>query len=126
MAQDPRFDGLGPDNEWQEALQAGRFALQHCSDCNQAQFPPAVICRACHGAALSFVEASGRGMVYSTTTVRSRDGAHNVSIIALTEGPRMMSRVEGDPEAVRTGQTVTARVVAGEPPMVVFDRGGEA
>lgn len=96
--------------------------LQHCDACDTVQFPPTVTCRACHGAALRLVPASGRGTVYSTTTVRSRDGAHNVAIIELAEGPRMMSRVEGDPEAVAIGQAVVARVLGGEVPMVVFDR----
>ncbi|MEX1236252.1 MAG: OB-fold domain-containing protein [Roseovarius sp.] len=121
MPRDSRFDGAGPDAEWNAALSDGRFVIQHCDACDAAQFPPAVTCRSCHGAALRMVEASGKGKVYSTTTVRSREGAHNVSIITLNEGPRMMARVEGDPEAVRIGQAVAARVAPGEPPMVVFD-----
>ncbi|WP_243405114.1 Zn-ribbon domain-containing OB-fold protein [Pelagivirga sediminicola] len=120
MPEDPRFDGPGPDARWQAALSEGVFTIQHCDACGAAQFPPAVTCRACHGGALSMVSASGKGAVYSTTTVRSREGAHNVSIIELAEGPRMMASVEGDPEAVRIGQAVTARVAPGEPPMVVF------
>ncbi len=127
MSQDQRFDGQGPDADWNLALSQGRFVIQHCDTCDAAQFPPAVTCRACHGAALSMVAALGKGTVYSSTTVRSRDGAHNVSIVTLAEGPRMMTRVEGDPEEVRIGLTVTARVAAGEPPMVVFDpEGGTA
>ena len=126
MPQDPRFDGQGPDAAWNDALSQGRFVIQHCDACDAAQFPPAVTCRACHGGALSMVAPSGKGIVHSTTTVRSREGAHNVSIVALAEGPRLMTRVEGDPEAVRIGQAVTARVITGEPSMLVFDPEGTA
>lgn len=126
MPQDPRFDDPGPDAQWQAALADGQFLIQCCGTCGAAQFPPAVICRACHGAMLKMVPASGKGTVYSTTTVRGREGGHDVSIIELAEGPRMMACVEGDPEAVRIGQAVTARVAAGEPPRVVFSPEGGA
>jgi hypothetical protein len=126
MPQDPRFDGQGPDADWAEALSQGRLMIQRCDACGAAQFPPAVTCRACHAVALSMVAASGKGTVYSTTTVRSREASYNVSIVALDEGPRMMTRVEGDPEAVRIGQAVTARVVTGAPSMVVFDPEGRS
>ncbi|KMK65075.1 Zn-ribbon domain-containing OB-fold protein [Puniceibacterium sp. IMCC21224] len=120
MPQDPRFDGPGPDAQWQAALAEGQFVIQHCDTCGAAQFPPAVTCRACHGAMLRMVPASGKATVYSATTVRNREGAHNVSIIEMAEGPRMMASVEGDPEAVRIGQAVTVRVEGGQSPMVVF------
>jgi uncharacterized OB-fold protein len=65
--------------------------------------------------------------VYATTTVRARDGAYDVSIIELDEGPRIMSRVEGvTAEEVQIGQRVTARVdTGGETLVVVFDRAEE-
>jgi len=126
MPHDTRFNGPGPDAQWKAALAEGRFAIQRCDDCNAAQFPPTVTCRSCHGAALKMIPASGKGTVYSTTTVRSRERTYNVSIVALAEGPRMMARVEGDPEAVRIGQAVTARMAQGESTVVVFDPEGLA
>ena len=64
----------------------------------------------------------GRGSVYSTTTVRSRSGDYDVSIIELIEGPRLMSRVESvAPEDVRIGLAVVAGIaVEGETPVLVF------
>ena len=121
MPADPRFDGPGPDALWQEALAEGRFTIQVCDACGAAQFPPAVTCRVCHGATPALTQASGRGVVYATTTVRSRDGGRNVSLVTLAEGPRLMTRVTGDPEAVRIGQPVVARIEPGDPPVVVFD-----
>ena len=64
---------------------------------------------------LDWVEASGRGTVYSTTVVRQKPPApdYNVALIELAEGPRMMSRVDGiAPAAVKIGMAVRARIVA--------------
>ena len=74
---------------------------------------------------LEWVEASGQGVVYSTTVVRKKppEPSYNVALIDLTEGPRMMSRVEGiDPAAVAIGAAVKARITDqdGEA-VVVFD-----
>lgn len=128
MTTDSRFDGPGPDSRWQAALAEGRFLIQRCAPCGAAQFPPSLACRSCGAPAPAMIEASGRGTIYSTTTVRKRDGSHNVSIIDLAEGARMMSRVEGDPDRVRIGQPVAARIVTTEDgaPLVVFDIVGAA
>lgn len=108
---DNRFDGPGPDTIWWSTLAEGRFTLQQCDACGKHQFPPTVLCRACGRPEVSLVTASGHGRVYSTTTVRTRDGDRNVSIITLAEGPRMMSRVETAPvDAVRIGMAVSARI----------------
>ena len=74
---------------------------------------------------LEWVEASGEGVVYSTTVMRPRPpaAAYNVALIDLAEGARMMSRVEGPaPEEVTIGMKVRARIAQGEDgPLVVFD-----
>ncbi|MEQ9244243.1 Zn-ribbon domain-containing OB-fold protein [Roseovarius indicus] len=124
---DPRFDGAGPEARWTDLLESGVFAIQTCGACNASQFPPVATCQACGAPEPALVPASGPGTVYATTTVRARDGAYDVSIIELDEGPRIMSRVEGvSAEEVQIGQRVTARVdTGGETPVVVFDRAEE-
>ncbi|MCO5731648.1 Zn-ribbon domain-containing OB-fold protein [Rhizobium sp. SSA_523] len=126
MSTDHRFDGDGPDATWRKLLKSGLFMVQRCDVCNAHQFPPSLACRHCGAARPAFVQASGLGTVYSTTTVRSREGDYNVSIIELSEGPRMMSRVEGDPYAVAIGQAVQARIDGGEPAIISFVRKDEA
>ncbi|GMG84942.1 OB-fold domain-containing protein [Paralimibaculum aggregatum] len=119
---DPRFDGPGPDATWHAGLARGIVAIQRCGGCGAHQAPPSLLCRACGAPAPGFVDASGKATVYSATTIRRRDGAYNVSIVELAEGPRLMSRVEGDPEAVRIGMALTARIVEEDGiPVLVFD-----
>jgi len=85
------------------------------------RFPPALVCRACGSPRWAWRESPGLGTVYATTTVRERAGAYNVVLVELEGGARMMSRVEGiEPDAVRIGLPVSARIVPGEDPHVVF------
>jgi len=117
--------GPGPDALYREELLAGRFTVQTCADCGQSSFPPRVFCRHCGSANLERVEASGDGVVYATSAVRNRPdkgGDHNVSLVDLAEGVRLLTRVEGvGATEVPIGARVKARIVGGEVPHVVFD-----
>lgn len=126
MSTDPRFDGPGPDDIFAAALAEGRIVLQQCRACGATRHPPALVCAACGSADLGWIEPSGMGTVYSTTTVRERDAAYNVAIIELAEGARLMSRVDGiAPEAVAIGLPVAARIVTEPQPHLVFQPVGE-
>ncbi|MFL6662895.1 MAG: Zn-ribbon domain-containing OB-fold protein [Rhizobacter sp.] len=121
MATDPRFDGPGPDAQYQQALTEGRLMLQHCEECAAVRFPPALVCRSCGCPRLAWRASPGQGRVYATTTVRDRAGDYNVALVELEGGARMMSRFEDTAvQDVRIGQAVTARIVSGDEPFVVF------
>ena len=125
MAEDPRFNGAGPDASFWQALNNGKFLLQHCGPCALDYFPPALVCPRCGNTETHWHEPSGNGTVYASTTVRDRAGDYNVSIVELEGGARMMTRVEGvAPDEVRIGQAVEAQIVPGEKPHVVFTRSG--
>lgn len=104
-------------------LARGELPFQRCEDCGAAAFHPRVLCAACGGTRLAWCRSAGLGTVYATTTVhvRGRD-PHNVVLVDLDEGFRMMSRLDGvAPERVRIGARVRARVVtADRAPLVVF------
>jgi uncharacterized OB-fold protein len=128
---DMTFSETGPDLVYREALEAGRFQIQHCKNCGRHVFYPRVLCNHCGAAALEWVAASGRATVYSTTVVRRKPDAGgdiNIVLVDLDEGVRMMSRVEGlAPEQVRIGMAVTARIIADAgQPLVVFVAAQEA
>lgn len=108
-----------------EALGRGEFLLPFCHDCSRFHFFPRVVCPHCGGIDLAWKPASGKGTVYSHTTVRSdSEDDYNVSLIDLEEGPRMMSRVVAQPgTSIAIGMRVLARVEmqqGDQRPMVVF------
>ncbi|RLA10819.1 MAG: DNA-binding protein [Gammaproteobacteria bacterium] len=108
----------GPDLQFQHYLGQGEFRLQQCDGCDQFIFYPRVLCPHCGGAELTWKTVSGDGVVYSSTVVRRREekgGPYNVAIVELTEGPRMMSRVEGiAADQVMIGSAVSARITKQE------------
>ena len=125
---------LSEEMTWEEApalayrrhLENGKLGYQRCADCSAAVFYPRVLCPVCGSGALEWRESEGRGTVYATTAVHSRDrDLRNVVLVDLDEGFRMMSRVEGVPaEAVEIGARVRFKVRQGEEdePVAAFVR----
>ena len=101
--------------DYWKALHEGRLLVQQCQDCNEFQLYPRDRCLACRGP-VAFVEASGRGTVYSFTVIRQnyarpfRDWIpYVVALVELEEGPRLMTNlVDCDPDAVQVGMPVRA------------------
>lgn len=91
-----------------EAANENRFIIQKCSDCGKYNFIPRMVCPECFSENMDWVEASGKGTVYSYTTVLNNsptafmnDIPYVVAIIRLAEGPQMLSNiVEADPEQI--------------------------
>ena len=106
-----------PDAE-SEAFWSGtledKLLVQECSVCGHRQLYGRSLCTNCHAAVLNWIEATGRGTIYSRTIIRqnpSRSFKHLipfvVALIDLDEGPRMMSNVVGTPaEEVKIGDRV--------------------
>ena len=118
-------DAKRPDQFFQRALAEGEILLPKCDDCGAYHFFPRVLCPHCHGAAISWKQAGGKGRVHTTTVVRrkpERGGDYNVCVVELDEGVRMMSRVEGiAPGDVVIDMAVTAFVgEAEDAPIVLF------
>ncbi|MDO9450509.1 MAG: Zn-ribbon domain-containing OB-fold protein [Rugosibacter sp.] len=109
------FSGPGPDAVFAAFLADGRFMLQQCDDCKKHVFYPRVLCPHCGSPKLAWQPASGQGTVYSTTVVRRKPeqgGDYNVVLVDLSEGPRMMSRVDGiSPHEVAIGMAVRATII---------------
>ena len=114
-----------PEREYLQHLAEGRFMIQRSRASGRFVFYPRVAEPATGATDLAWVEASGGGTVYATSTMRLRPPAqsYNLALIDLDEGPRMMSRVESmASDAVRIGMRVKARIaVEGDLPLVVFD-----
>jgi uncharacterized protein len=113
-----------PDKEFEAFLADGRFMIQRSRSSGRYVFYPRVAEPATGARDLEWVEASGRGTVYSVTVVRKRppEADYNVVLIDLEEGPRLMSRVDGvGVDSVRIGLNVQAKIVVQDgSPLLVF------
>ncbi len=98
-----------------EGCRQGKLLLQYCEQCQRYQFYPRLYCMQCGSDPLRWVEASGRGVVYSYTIIHQNkspeflnDTPYNVTIVQLEEGPRMMSNfVDIAPADLRVDLPVT-------------------
>lgn len=84
--------------------------FHRCSACSSAIHPPRPLCPVCGATSLAFEESAGTGTVYSTSTVHAREGTHDVSLVDLDEGFRVMAPVDG---GGRIGARVQGRVEDG-------------
>ena len=112
-----------PARVYARYLESGKLAFQRCEDCESSVFYPRVLCPICGGTSFEWRESGGRGTVYATTAIHHRDREpHNVALVDLDEGFRMMSRVEGvAAEEVEVGTRVTFEVRQEEDgPVAVF------
>src|SRR5690349_21756724 len=85
-----------------EGCARGELRLQRCTTCGTAQFPPRIVCAACHAGAPVWEVASGRGRIASHTRVHRPPSAafkaqlpYVVALVALEEGPRIMLGLRG-------------------------------
>ena len=99
-----------------DGTRAGELRLQRCNACGKVYFPPRPFCPACGSLSIEWVQASGRGTVYSYTINRRGGGdlpeykeapPYVLAYVQLEEGPRIMTNiVDCDVESVRIGQAV--------------------
>lgn len=90
-----------------DGTRAGELRLQRCDDCDHVYFPPRPFCPKCASRAVSVFKASGRGRldsyVISHRSHKAMEAPYAIALVALDEGPRMMSNIvecEQTPEAL--------------------------
>jgi uncharacterized OB-fold protein len=92
-----------------------RYALigTVCDECGAPAFPPRELCAACGHDALSPFRFSGRGQVYSYSTIRQAPEGFTqfvpyvVALVTLQEGPLVSAQLtDVEPEAVSVGMAV--------------------
>ncbi|HLF31730.1 MAG TPA: Zn-ribbon domain-containing OB-fold protein [Xanthomonadales bacterium] len=97
-----------------DAAKEERLIIQKCAACGEHVFYPRIACPFCAAETLDWVEASGKGTIYSCTVVESNapsaflaDMPYVIAVIRLQEGVRMLSNVVGcDPYSVHCEQPV--------------------
>ena len=90
-----------------DGARAGELRLQRCRGCARAYFPPRPFCPHCGGGDVEVFRASGRATLYSYVIhhrpVPGFEPPYSIAVVALEEGPRMMTNVVGveqTPEAL--------------------------
>ena len=99
-----------------DGLKEHKLMLPKCDDCGQPFFYPRIACPHCHSRHISWMQASGKGTLYSfEIAYRTLSPAFKVELpvilamIELEEGPRMMSNlinIEADPKVVKCDMPV--------------------
>ncbi|HET9064131.1 MAG TPA: OB-fold domain-containing protein [Candidatus Binatia bacterium] len=101
---------------WSAAKQ-GILVIQRCLRCGQHRFPAAERCSSCLAPELAWVEASGRGELFSFVVVHhaldpyfAERAPYLVADVKLEEGPHMTSTlIECLPAQARIGDALTVR-----------------
>jgi uncharacterized OB-fold protein len=100
---------------WEGAAR-GALMLQRCRACGRFRHPPTVVCADCGAFEVDWVPASGRGVIYSyTTVIHPVHGAvqdkvpYSVVLVDLEEGVRVVSTVvDATDDDLSIGLSVTA------------------
>jgi uncharacterized OB-fold protein len=93
-----------------DGLKEHKLMLPKCDDCGKPFFYPRIACPLCHSRRISWIQASGKGKLYSfEIAYRSLSPAFKVkapyilAMVELEEGPRLMSNlinIEPDPKVI--------------------------
>ena len=99
-----------------EAAGQGKLVLRKCNSCGKMHHYPRTICPHCHSSDTAFVEASGRGEIYSYSVTRQAKPPYVIAYVTLEEGVTMLTNVvDCDLEGLSIGQKVKVKFLdAGE------------
>ncbi|HXN43364.1 MAG TPA: Zn-ribbon domain-containing OB-fold protein, partial [Xanthobacteraceae bacterium] len=107
---------------WEAAAQ-GRFLIRRCAACGKAHWYPRKTCPFCWSEETAWVEASGRGTIYSYSVMRRAAEPYVVAYVTLAEGPTMLTNlVDCDFDALAIGQAVRLKFSPSDdgPPVPTF------
>jgi uncharacterized OB-fold protein len=107
---------------WDAAGQ-GRFLIKTCRACHKAHWYPRAICPFCASRDTEWVEASGKGKIYSFSVMRRAPEPFTIAYVTLAEGPTMITNlVDCDFDALKIGQDVRIKFTPtdGGPPVPTF------
>lgn len=99
----------------------GRLVVERCDSCGAESFPPRGMCRRCRGRAMSPVQITDRGRIYSYTVNYQRwlpdlEVPYAIVLVDFPEHPgvRVVGRLRGRaPEEIAIGDEVEVGFEAG-------------
>jgi uncharacterized OB-fold protein len=97
-----------------EGTKEGKLLIQFCKDCRSHIFYPRKFCPECWSGSLDWVEASGRGTLFTFSTAYDMvepkfmdELPYTIAYVDLEEGVRLMTRiVDCQPEDIHFGMAV--------------------
>lgn len=102
------------------AAHEGRLAIQRCASCGRHQFYPRAFCTTCLSDRVEWMDASGRGRIYTFTVCRIAAAPafeaalpYAVALVELDEGVRLLANIV---------DCDIARIAIGAPVAVRFER----
>ncbi len=86
-----------------DGCKKGELLLQRCKTCSESYFPPRPFCPHCASRDVEIYKASGKATLYSyVINHRPRPDMgtqpYAIAVVALDEGPRMMTNITGCPQ----------------------------
>jgi len=90
-----------------ESAKNGKLLVKTCKACGKLHYYPRTICPHCLSSDTDWVEASGKGTIYTYSVMRRTETPYVIAYVTLVEGVTMLSNiVECDVDGVAVGQTV--------------------
>jgi len=95
-----------------DATTEGKLLLKKCNDCSEIHYYPRTICPFCFSDNTVWIEASGKGSIYSYSVIRRAEIPYVIAYVTLEEGPTMMTNIiDCDLDSVRIDMSVTVSFV---------------
>ena len=76
-----------------DATAEGKLLIKKCTACGEPHFYPRTYCPFCFSDKTEWVEASGRGTIYSYSVMRRAPVPYAMAYVTLAEGPRMVTNI---------------------------------
>jgi uncharacterized OB-fold protein len=111
-----------------DGARAGKLMLMRCEACGEAYHYPRPFCPFCMSRKVKWIEASGKGTIYSFTVLRRPAFAFAPAHVTLAEGPTIASGIVECPfDKISIGQEVEVTFVPsdGGPPVPMFKPAGK-
>lgn len=90
-----------------DAAREGRLLLGRCTACGELHYYPRAVCPFCASERTDWVEAKGRGRIYSFSVMRRVASPYAIAYVTLEEGVTMLTNlVDCDFERLRIGDAV--------------------
>jgi uncharacterized OB-fold protein len=90
-----------------EAAREGRLLLKLCADCNRVHYYPRAVCPFCASPRTEWIDAAGRGVIYSYSVMRRAEKPYAIAYVTLDEGVSLLTNlVDCDFDRLRIGDPV--------------------